>query len=163
MRYPFCLLTLSILIIGCTAPAETSPTTAPTTQKAYSLAGPWSGSATIVVNWTNQKQLLVKLKIAEDGSVSGTVGDASLVNAKLSPSRGSLQRSLGWGRDYRIHGQLRGDLVKAEAIRRDAVDIVFDRLDEQTLVGGLTSSGTEFGGKESMKLAAGKMTLIRGD
>jgi hypothetical protein len=167
MRYPYCFFAVvTILISGCTestGSAQSTTAPAPTTQTASSLAGRWTGSANIAVNWTRQKQLPVQLEIAADGSLSGTVGDASLVNAKLSPSRGSLQRSLGWGRDYRIHGQLKGDLIKAETIRRDAVDIVFDQLDENTLVGGLTSSGTDFGGKESMKLAAGNMKLIRAD
>jgi hypothetical protein len=155
----------AIMISGCAASAQTAPTTAPvpTTQSAPGLAGRWTGSATIVVNWTRLKQLPVKLDIAEDGSVTGTVGDASLVNGRLRSSRGALQRSLGWGRDYRIHGQLQGDLIAAEKIRRDAVDVVFDQMDELTLVGGLTSSGTEFGGKESMKLAAGNMRLVAGD
>jgi hypothetical protein len=153
-------------MISCSSwsTGNAQPATAPATQETdASLAGRWNGSAGIVVNWTRQRKLTVQLDIAADGSVSGKVGDASLVNARLRPGRGSVQRSLGWGRDYRIHGQLEGDLIKAESIRRDAVDIVFDQTDPKTLTGGLTSSGSEFGGKDSMKLAAGSMRLTRED
>ena len=115
----------------------------------------------MVVQWVQQKQLPVRLDIAADGTVSGNVGDATLVDAKLRSGRGSIERSLGWGRDYRIHGTLQGNLIDAEQIHRDAVDIVFDQQDQTTLTGGLTSSGSEIGAKESMKLTAGGMVLRR--
>ncbi|HSV16718.1 MAG TPA: hypothetical protein VLI90_20805 [Tepidisphaeraceae bacterium] len=41
------------------------------------------------------------------------------------------------------------------------MDIVFDRCDDNIVVGVLSSNGSEFGGKESMRLAAQKMTLRR--
>ena len=118
------------------------------------LAGRWKGEATIVVNWTNQKQLPVCLVIAGDGSVRGTVGDAKLVNARLN-GKAFLQN-----RDYRVHGDLEGNLIDAEQVHRDGVDILFDRTDEG-LSGGLHSTGSEFGGKNSMKLSAFKMVLKR--
>jgi len=95
--------------------------------------------------------------------VSGTVGDAQLQDATLAAGRGPVQRSLGWSRDYRVHGKLTGDVIGAEQIHRDSVDIVFDRAadDADAVVGGFNTSGTQFGGKDSMILAAGNMRLSR--
>ena len=169
------LCSIAILLAGCNgvtpasapatadsaaatpAPAAVAPASAP----ASPLAGSWSGSAKPVVNWVQKQDLAVRLEIAADGTVTGTIGDATLVDAKIRPGRGSIQKSLGWGRDFRIHGKLEGDLIKAEHIHRDAIDVVFNQIDDGTLKGGLTSSGSEFGGKSSMKLAAGNMTLQR--
>ena len=142
------------------ASVATATGAAPATQPA-SLAGTWSGNANIVVQFVQQKRLAVRLVIAEDGSVSGSVGDATLVDAKLRPGRGGVQRSLGWGREYRIHGRLSGNLVAAENVRRDAVDILLDPASDGTLVGGLHSSGSKVGGKEKVIVSAGDLALRR--
>jgi hypothetical protein len=159
--------------VSCSSRSPTSsPTTGPATTTAAaplraaatqpaSLASTWTGSATIVVQFVRQKQLPVRLVIAADGSVTGTVGDATLANATLRPGRGGVERSLGWGRDYRIHGDLQGDLVATESVRRDGVDILFDAAPDGTLVGGIHSTGSKTGGKETMIVSAGNMTLRR--
>lgn len=126
------------------------------------LAGNWTGDAKIVVNWIEQKTLPVQLQIAADGSVAGTVGDATLVEAKVRPGRNALERSLGWARDFRIHGKLQGDLIAAEKAHRDEIDIVFDRMDDTTLRGGLATSGWEMGPSDVMKITAGQMVLRPG-
>jgi hypothetical protein len=163
-------LSLAVFSPSCSNPstepagsgsATTAPATAPSSSIAETVQGSWAGSAHAVVVWVNHTQIDVRLDIAPDGSVTGTVGDATLVDARLRSGRSEIERSLGWGRDYRIHGNLDGDIIKAEGIHRDGVDIVFDRRDENTLVGGLSSTGTEFGGKESMRLAAQHLTLKR--
>jgi hypothetical protein len=139
-----------------------APTSAPAgAPAAVDLTGVWTGQAHIVVQWAQQKQLPVRLQIAADKSVTGTIGDARLVNAKLTPGRGPTQRALGWGRDYRVDGKLQGDVIAAEQIHRDAVIVVFDRAADGTLVGGVNSSGSKFGGKDSMILTAQRMRLTR--
>lgn len=157
------------LLFGC-APSPcktaTSSATAPAAELAAAssfpkLAGRWTGSATIVVNWVQQKDLPIELTIASDGSASGKIGDANLVNAKVRSGRGEIERSLGWGREYRLHGQLEGDILAAEHVRRDAVDILFDQPAETALSGGLHSSGWEIGNKQTMKLSAAQMRLER--
>jgi hypothetical protein len=170
-RVQVVLLVTSLFLAGCstashttTQPATVSDTSSATEAKESqpfdNLAGQWTGNAKVVVVWANQKQLPVKLDIAGDGAVSGTVGDATLMNARMRSGRGQFERSLGWGREYRIHGQLSGDMIQAEQIHRDAVDIVLDPSDG-ALVGGLNSSGSKFGGKESMILSAGDLRLQR--
>ena len=161
MRVRFLLLSVLLVLAACGQPSRPSdkPKTPP--EFVAPLAGRWTGTSGVVVEWAKQKQLPVVLDIAPDGSVTGSVGDANLVNARLAKGRGAVQRSLGWARDFRVHGKLEGDLIATEGVRRDGVDIVFDRADDGTLVGGLTSSGSKVGGKDEMQLAAGKMVLRR--
>ena len=117
------------------------------------LAGRWTGSANVIVQWAKQKDLPVDLVIEPDGRASGTVGDAKLVDARLRTQR--------FGSPLRVHGRLEGSLIDAEGVRRDEVDILLSRADDGTLTGGLHSSGSKLGGKESMKLSASGMTLRR--
>jgi hypothetical protein len=126
------------------------------------LAGRWTGNSQIVVQWATQKRLPLDLTIAPDGAVAGTVGDARLIDGRIAPSRNNFERTLGWGRDWRIDGKLDGDLIPAEQIRRDAITILFDEsAGDGALVGGVNSSGSKFGGKEHMILTAQKMKLQR--
>jgi hypothetical protein len=154
---------LFIFLAGCsdsaatTKPAADASTSA--APKTADVVGKWTGTATIAVNWTKQRQLPVTLDIAADGSATGTVGDAKLVDAKLKPDRGELFRKLGWARDWMIEGKLEGDVIAAEQIHRDGATIVFDKKADGTLFGGVATTGNEVGGKESMKLTAGGMTL----
>jgi hypothetical protein len=54
------------------------------------MIGTWSGDAQIIVNWTDQPSIHVRLEILADGSVSGKVGDAQLKNGRIARSAGSL-------------------------------------------------------------------------
>jgi hypothetical protein len=57
------------------------------------MMGTWSGDEQIVVNWTNQRSIHVRLVILADGSVSGEVGDA---RSRMGASRGTGARSNGF-------------------------------------------------------------------
>ena len=129
-------------------------------QETPALAGSWSGEAQIFVNWTVQRTLAVRLSIAPDGRVSGTVGDAVLRNGNLRRNRGALGRALHLKTDWAVTGDLDGAVIKAEAIRRTSVTIPLDWFDDH-FEGGVNTSGTHFGGKESMWLAAGRLRLER--
>jgi hypothetical protein len=146
-----------------TAPPATKPTRAvgESADTYRELAGRWTGSASIVNQAVQQRQLAVDLAITPDGSVTGTVGDSTLAGATIAPGRSDTERALKMGRDYRVHGSLQGDMVRAEHLRRDTVDIVFDRAADGTLVGGLHSSGAKVGDKDSMMVSAAKMVLHR--
>jgi hypothetical protein len=164
---PIALILLLLLCASCSrnsgAPsASSNPATATNDAPAQvakadsvdGLAGHWTGNATIIVNWVKQRQLPVVLEIAADGSVTGAVGDAKLVN-------GRVIRNHGLGSRYRVHGDLEGALIAAEDVTRKGVDIPFHVTAERTIRGGVHSSGSEFGGKESMKLSAGDLVLRR--
>src|SRR5512132_4580678 len=58
------------------------------------MTGTWSGEARIVVNWTQQKKLPVRVTIAPDGAVTGTIGDATLRDGRLQRNRTAIGRTL---------------------------------------------------------------------
>jgi hypothetical protein len=122
------------------------------------LVGHWRGNAKIIVSWCEQESLPVAIDIATDGSVTGKVGDATLVNGKISHNRGWLGRKLDLKTDLIITGGLEGAIVAAESISRDGVNIPLN-FEGGELSGGLHSHGSETGGKDSMKLSASSLTL----
>ncbi len=53
----------------------------------------------------------VIFNLYEDGTVEGTVGDATMQDAYFSRNRGWLFRSLGWATEYVIVGGLNGSVI----------------------------------------------------
>lgn len=124
------------------------------------MVGVWSGSAHVTVDWTAQKTLGVRLAISADGAITGTVGDATLTDARMRTNRSVLQRAARLGSDYVIEATLTGPIVKADDVRRASVSIPVDWKDG-TFTGSITTSGTYGGGKETMKLTANELVLRR--
>lgn len=122
------------------------------------MVGSWEGKASIVVNWCAQKELPVRVTIAADGTVTGTVGDATLLDGRLRPNRGWLGRKLKLASDHLIVGDLQGPLIAAEGITRSGVVLPLNFKDG-AFQGGLHSTGAKFGGKEKMVLSATKLRL----
>ena len=163
MKFPrvfrIALVLLPLAGVSCSdgqPPAASSQTSANVAAGQFDdMAGHWAGSAKVIVQWAKQKDLPVDLVIEPDGRVSGTVGDAKLIDGWLRAQR--------VGAPLRVHGKLDGNLIDAEAIRRDAIDVLLHPGPDGTLTGGLHSSGWEIGGKGSMKLSASDLTLRRVD
>lgn len=126
------------------------------------MAGHWTGTAEIVVNWTKQRQLSVDIVIANDGTATGRVGDATLSGASLMRNRGWFGRTLHLATDWIIIGDLTGDIVAAEAVHRTGVKMPLTWGDDR-FTGAIHTSGSLFGGKDAMILSAGRMTLRRKD
>ena len=124
------------------------------------MTGNWAGDADIFVNWTAQRTLPVKLSIAADGAVSGTIGDAVLRNGRLQRNRTALGRALHVKTDWIVVGDFDGDIIRAESIRRESVKVPLNWVDDH-FEGGVNTSGSHFGGKKSMWLAAGRLRLDR--
>ncbi|SRR6266542_1100242 len=124
------------------------------------MTGTWTGSARIVVNWTEQKTLPIRVTIAPDGTVAGTVGDATLREARLQRNRTALGRTLHVKTDWIISGKLQGAIIQPEAIQRDSVKLPLNWMDDH-YEGSVNTSGSEFGGKKSMWLAAQQLRLDR--
>jgi hypothetical protein len=124
------------------------------------MVGRWKGEAQIAVDWTKARTLLVDIRIASDDRVTGTIGDASLVDGRLMRNRGPIARALGLSRDYIIAGALEGPVIAVENIERDAVKMPLNWIDGR-FEGGFNTSGTKLGGAESMVLAAEKLVLHR--
>ncbi len=140
------------LVTGGWAPGGPEPFAA--------LAGCWRGSAEIIMSWCDQKDLPIELRIHPDGRVEGTVGGATLLEARLEHNSGFLV-ALGNSKLV-IRGRLEGDIVPAESIRRGAVRLFLDPSEDGSeLTGGLRTGGSKFGGRESMQLTASDLVLRR--
>ncbi len=120
------------------------------------LFGEWHGKGKIIVTWCNQKTLDFDIKISEDGTVTGKIGDAEIYDAKAE-HRSAIMEALG-NHEFIINGKLKGKIVEKENIERDGFKFMFDYKDEQ-LKGGFHSSGSKFGGKEKMVLTVVDIVL----
>src|SRR5207237_3875798 len=116
---------------------------------ASDMAGHWEGSGRIIVAWCQQLSLTVSLDIGWDDTVSGQVGDASVINGKIRRNRGWLGRMLRLRTDYVIKADLAGPIIAAEDISRHGVSIPLDFI-SGSFVGGLHTTGLRVGGKKHM-------------
>jgi hypothetical protein len=128
---------------------------------APAMIGTWSGIARIVVNWTEQKKLPARVTITQDGTVTGAVGDATLRDGRLHRNRTAIGRALNVKTDWIIEGKLEGPIIKPEGIQRDSVKLPLNWIGDH-YEGGVNTSGSQFGGKTSMRLAAQHLRLDRG-
>ena len=125
------------------------------------VVGSWKGEAPITVSWTVHRALAVRLDIKEDGSVTGTVGDAQLLDGRIY-SESRIARAMQLARHYAIEGRLNGCLIRAEGILRDRVRLSLD-LTGQTLTGDLQTSGSYEGSISDRLLTASGFVLQRVD
>ena len=136
------------------------PKTQAATLRSAQMNGAWSGEARIAVNWTTQRTLPVNLTIEQDDRVSGTIGDAVLRNGRLERNRTAIGRALNLKTDWIVRGELEGAVIKAEGVRRDAVTLPLNWVEEH-FEGSVHTSGSHFGGKHAMWLAANDLRLAR--
>jgi hypothetical protein len=120
--------------------------------------GHWEGNGRIIMTWCQQTNLLVKLDIQANGSVTGTVGDARLTEGRFLKNRGWLGRKLNIETDYIIKGKLDGAIVAAEGITRSSVMMPLN-FDGGLIKGGVATSGAWFGRKNYMILTARSLKL----
>lgn len=125
-----------------------------------SMSGVWCGSARIVVNWTVEKKLGVRLAIAPSGDVTGQIGDAQLVAGRLRTNRGPVGRMLNIKTDYIVVGKLQGPIITAERIARSSVKMPLNWTGSE-FRGGVGTDGSAFGGKERMVFTAQGLVLRR--
>ncbi len=130
------------------------------------MVGHWEGNARIIVSWCHQKNLRVAVDIHADGSVTGKIGDATLIGGSFEANRGWLGRKLNLATDYIITGKLDGAIVADEGIARDKIYIPLN-LKDDAFVGGINTSGSlcVFSSKKTMKekmgFSARSLKLIR--
>jgi hypothetical protein len=123
------------------------------------MVGRWEGEGNIVVDWTKQRTIAVNIVIFADDKVTGTVGDATLVNGRLLRNRGWLSSMMHWKTDYIIEATLEGPIIRAENIERANVYMPLNWRDGR-LEGGINTSGAKSGGTERAVLTA-KVMLHR--
>lgn len=155
MRKSACLFALFVAIVGV-------PTSVRAQHMDSAMVGSWSGRALVAVPWSRQRELAVRLLIRADGSVSGTIGDAQLIDARFASARGPAGRALRIGREFAIAGGLSGQVIRSEAIQRATVRLSLD-WKGGTFEGELQTNGTPEGSSADMALSAASLVLRRAD
>ena len=125
-----------------------------------SMTGVWCGSARIVVDWTVQKNLGLRLTIDRSGTATGQVGDAQLVWGRVKANRGPVGRMLNIKTDYVIVGRLEGPIIAAEGVTRSEVKMPVNWTGSE-FQGSVHTDGASFGGKQRMVLSASRLVLRR--
>lgn len=123
------------------------------------MCGRWQGTADVAVNWTKARTVLVAIAITPDDRVTGTIGDASLLDAHLLSTRGWLGRTLRIKTDYLIDGRLEGPIIRDEHLVRSEVRMPLNWTGSE-FTGAIGTNGTKTGGAETMAFAA-KVRLHR--
>ena len=124
------------------------------------MTGHWDGNARIIVSWCHQTNLPVAVDIHADGSVTGKIGDATLVGGHFLS-----HRTWPW-RHSIITGKLDGAIVAAEGITRSSVTMICD-FSNGSFKGQIDTNGSlcVFSSKKTMKekmaLTAIGLKLIR--
>ena len=125
-----------------------------------SMTGVWCGSARIVVDWTVQKNLGLRLTIDRSGNVTGQIGDAQVTSGRVRANRGPVGRMLNIRTDYIIVGKLRGAIIADEGVQRSEVKIPVNWTGSE-FQGSVHTDGSSFGGKNRMVLSASRLVLRR--
>ena len=126
-----------------------------------SMVGHWAGTADVAVNWCNAKQLPIVLTINQNGSVIGTVGDATLKEGSIYPNPGRQPKALALPTKFVIEAALEGPLVKAEGIERPDICIPVEVNKDGQLAGAFLTSGKEYGDKSQLVFSGGLRPLAK--
>jgi hypothetical protein len=117
------------------------------------MIGAWQGDATVISSWTRARTIPVRITITADDRVTGTVGDATLVNAMLLKNRGDAAQSLPWKTAYIVEANLHGAIVNKDNVFRSSVQIALDWRDDH-FAGGFKTSGWKVGANEARAVFA---------
>jgi hypothetical protein len=124
------------------------------------LVGEWNGVAHITSDWCLQRELGVRVRIREDGTVEGQIGDASLRDGRIRPNRSVVARAMRLGTDWVIEGYLNGPIILHEAIVRERVRLPLNWTGS-ALEGELATSGSYEPMRDDMVLLASGLVLRR--
>ena len=150
----FLLITFSVVFAG----SKISPPS--------EFVGHWEGYGNEIVLWSEQDSIFFSIQILPDGAVSGTVGDAKLINGYIRRN-GLIERYFG-NPEYLIGGDLDGFIVESEKLYRDGLHyLIIDYIDGK-LVGGFHTTGSHgnpFGNnkswKKKMKMTGTDVKLVK--
>jgi hypothetical protein len=117
------------------------------------MVGKCSGTADIFVNWTKARTLPVEIVLTADDRVTGKIGDAVIANGRFRSNRGWLGRALRIKTDWLIDARLEGPIIAAEGIARDELMMPLN-WNGSRFEGGVATSGSKIGNRETMTLAA---------
>jgi hypothetical protein len=124
------------------------------------LVGRWNGEApTTYFVWIEKRLLPIDLEIHRDGTITGTIGDATIENGSLW----NRETAFVWLGNPVYFGRLtfHGPLIAEEDIVREKGWLFFD-LADSVLVCGFMSSGVQaYADKETGVVATGEFILRR--
>lgn len=136
--FRFAMLLLFIVIIMFISGCDMFKPTRPTPE----MIGTWIGLGRVTIpnEYLDQREIPFGIYIDENGTVTGTVGDASIHKTKL-------QRTSWWYRlftksEYKTVFNLYGNIVNRESFRRDGGTLVFNGFEDDELICSFTSTGT---------------------
>jgi hypothetical protein len=116
---------ISILLAGGTCACLSHPVR--DTEVLNRFTGTWEGDGEIVSGWVKQENLHFILTFAPDGTVTGSIGEAQLREGRLRHN-GSLT-ALFYGLRYKVEGALEGEVIAAEGISRERIEIIMKFVD----------------------------------
>jgi len=124
------------------------------------MVGTWVGlGRTMISNeYLNQREIPFMLSIEQNGTVTGYVGDSSMMKTKLEITAWWL-RLIGKDK-YRVAVSLNGNIVNRESFRRDGGTIVFESITDEELLCSFTSTGTQIN-TENLTLSVQDIKLHR--
>jgi hypothetical protein len=149
------LLVLSTLLAtfsACAAPHLVDPPP--------DLQGTWVGEGRVNVDWVARRRLAVELVITQEGTVSGRVGDARLVEGFVRTNRSEVARALGMWSDWAIEGRLEDELLADEQFVAQRVLIPID-LAAGRLEGRVHAEGAFLDGRRGGRLDVVELALAR--
>jgi hypothetical protein len=154
IRIVITVLILSPAVIFALELLDPWPQTVP-----QALLGTWEGETeSFVQRWYTGGNYPVSFYLREDGTVDGTVGDASFHDAPFRRNRGWVGRILNFASDYIVKGDLEG-LVKGE-VQCGKVDLYLN-FDDPGLRGAVECSECGEGGRGEKWITARNVTFAR--
>ena len=100
----------------------------------------------------------VSFNLYEDGTVEGTVGDATMQNAYFKRNRGWLGRMLRHATDYIIVGDLNGSVIDEVQCGRFWI---VGHFDEKGIRADIDCDGCRKGGEKQSRIGAGSLIYTR--
>lgn len=126
-------MTLAAVLLALT------PLQAPADTAYAALVGTWEGTVALD-SGAVAAGAPIRLVIAADGSVTGTVGDATIRNARVGRNPSLLARLFGLGTKWQLYGALEGALRSSDGLRRERLAMPLDLVDGE-LRGDFNASG----------------------
>jgi len=124
------------------------------------LVGEWTGVAHITSDWCLQRELAVRVRIRDDGTVDGQIGDATLRDGRIRSNRSVVARAMRLGTDWVIEGYLSGPIILHEAVVRERVRLPLNWTGS-ALDGELATNGSYEPMRDDMVLLASGLVLRR--
>lgn len=140
-----------IILAGIFAIVSVATTDAQTVKPP--MLGTWQGDGAVVVPWVHQRKIPVTLTILANDSVTGTIGDATLISGWFTTRDPGSRVGLRWNTDYIIIGNLAGPVIRSEGIWRPAVYIPLN-WNGTEFAGGFATSGWRVGGVDHRMVEA---------